>query len=186
MALTITGERDLTSDQFLVLKERTFLDRVGHSKSWTYVERRSGREAVVVVPVTRSSRSLIVIRQFRVPFGAPVLEFPAGLVDPGEEPAQTALRELFEETGYRGSVTRVGPAVSTSAGITTELVYMAFVEVDEEPDAASEPESSEEIEVMKLSPKELPAALDRWESGGEIIDIKLYTYLCAERSRWGE
>ncbi len=181
MALTITGERELNSDAFLVLKEKIFLDRSGDRRSWTYVERRSEREAVVVVPVTRRSRSLILIRQFRVPFSAPVIEFPAGLVDPGETPSETALRELLEETGYRGTVSRVGPPVSTSAGITTERVYMAFVDADEDPDphAASGPESSEEIEVMKIARAEVPGHLARWERAGEILDIKLYTYLTA-------
>ena len=185
MALTITGERDLNSDPFLVLKERTFLDRSGATKHWTYVERRSGREAVVVVPVTRDSRSLIVIRQFRIPFGETVVEFPAGLIDQGETPEQAAIRELLEETGFRGSPIRVGPPVSTSAGITTELVYMCFVEAEEERDAQPgvTPESSEEIEVMKIPPTQLGAALARWEAAGELLDIKLYTYLA---SRWGE
>ncbi|HUX12683.1 MAG TPA: NUDIX hydrolase [Spirochaetia bacterium] len=182
MALKITGERDIAVDPYLILKERTFLDRSGHERRWTYVARQSEREAVVIVPVTRMSRSLIVIRQYRVPFGAPVIEFPAGLVDPGEKPEQTAIRELLEETGYRGVVRRVGPAVSTSAGITTEKIYMAFVEADEMPDtaAAETPESSEEIEVIRVGPHELRSKLDSWELSGELLDVKLYAYLSAK------
>ncbi len=184
MALEITGDRTLCEDPYLIMKERSFLDRFGDPKKWSFVERRSNRGAVVIVPVTARSRSLIVIRQFRVPFGRPVIEFPAGLMDAGESPEQTALRELREETGYGGRVLRVGPAVSTSAGLTTELVHMVFVEADEEPDPLSDtgPESSEEISVIRVREGEIAGALEQWESQGDIIDIKLYVYF---RSRAG-
>ncbi|MEV6844681.1 NUDIX domain-containing protein [Actinoplanes sp. NPDC051411] len=33
---------------------------------------------------------------------------PAGVVDPGEQPAEAALRELFEETGVRAVIERIG------------------------------------------------------------------------------
>ncbi len=36
-------------------------------------------------------------------------QFPAGLIDAGETPAQAALRELKEETGYSGTVVEVSP-----------------------------------------------------------------------------
>jgi ADP-ribose pyrophosphatase len=39
-------------------------------------------------------------RQFRYPMARIFIEFPAGKIDPGEEPAATAARELLEETGY--------------------------------------------------------------------------------------
>lgn len=38
-----------------------------------------------------------------------MIEVPAGLVDPGENPEQAALRELKEETGYVGKVTESSP-----------------------------------------------------------------------------
>lgn len=56
--------------------------------------------ASVVVPLMDDGRVLIE-RQFRYPLGRVFTEFPAGKIDPGETPAQTALRELVEETGWR-------------------------------------------------------------------------------------
>jgi 8-oxo-dGTP pyrophosphatase MutT (NUDIX family) len=79
------------------------------------VHRRSGRtgeeheffhidaaEWVNVVPVTAEG-DLVLVRQERHGICAPTLEVPGGVVEPGEDPAAAALRELLEETGYRGA-----------------------------------------------------------------------------------
>lgn len=55
---------------------------------------------VNVVPLTRDQQ-VVMVRQFRHGIRALTLEVPAGLVDPGDHsPAEAALRELREETGY--------------------------------------------------------------------------------------
>lgn len=43
--------------------------------------------------------NVLAVTQYRYVFGRPLLEIPAGKLDPGEEPAAGALRELREETG---------------------------------------------------------------------------------------
>jgi len=52
------------------------------------------------MPVDEKNRILLV-RQYRLPARQFLWELPAGTVDPGEKPLQTARRELVEETGYR-------------------------------------------------------------------------------------
>lgn len=47
---------------------------------------------------------ILLQKQFRPPVGKICIEVPAGLIDAGETPAQCALRELKEETGYVGEV----------------------------------------------------------------------------------
>jgi ADP-ribose pyrophosphatase len=54
---------------------------------------------VGILPFTEDGRFLIN-RQYKHGIGEEVLEFPAGMIEEGEEPLETAHRELMEETGY--------------------------------------------------------------------------------------
>jgi ADP-ribose pyrophosphatase len=55
--------------------------------------------AVVVLPLFDDG-TVLMERQFRYPIDRVFIEFPAGKIDPGEEPLACAKRELLEETGY--------------------------------------------------------------------------------------
>jgi 8-oxo-dGTP pyrophosphatase MutT (NUDIX family) len=180
--IKITDDRVLYEGAWTSLRSKQFIDRSGREKSWTYLERQGRREAVVIVPVTRESGALVLIRQFRLPFEAEVIEFPAGLVDPGESPEETAERELLEETGYRGELVDLGPPVASSAGLTTEVVYMAYMSVEEEPTDPTAHEDSELIEVIRVPPTKFTEALAEWRKEGVILDAKVYVHLTAVRS----
>jgi ADP-ribose pyrophosphatase len=55
--------------------------------------------AVVILPVFDDG-SILLERQFRYPLDRVFIEFPAGKIDPNEDPLECAKRELQEETGY--------------------------------------------------------------------------------------
>ncbi len=55
--------------------------------------------AVVIIPLFEDG-TVLLERQFRYPLGQVFIEFPAGKIDPGEDPLRCAQRELQEETGY--------------------------------------------------------------------------------------
>lgn len=78
--------------------------------------------AVAIVAVREEK--LALIRQFRAAAGRELWEIPAGTLEPGEDPAACALRELAEETGFRAG--RVAPlgAFFLAPGYSTEWMHL--------------------------------------------------------------
>ena len=56
-------------------------------------------DAVVIIATNETGDKLLVNKEFRLAVGDWVYNFPAGLIDPGEKPQESARRELWEETG---------------------------------------------------------------------------------------
>ncbi|WP_038175424.1 MULTISPECIES: ADP compounds hydrolase NudE [Vibrio] len=59
----------------------------------------SGRNAVMMVPITAQG-DLLLVREYAAGTERYELGFPKGLIDPGENAEQAAVRELKEEIGY--------------------------------------------------------------------------------------
>ncbi len=119
-------------------------------------------DAVCVVPQTRDGK-LVLIKEFRYPLNSWCVAFPAGLVDPGEDPATSIDRELREETGYalRRDLDRpleLLPQVGySSAGFTDETIQVAFAQVEKAADAA--PEEAELIVPFEVAIGNIPRFL---------------------------
>ena len=77
---------------------------------------------VAVVPVV--DHNVILIQQFRIAIGREVIELPAGLLEPGEEPIACAARELEEELGYRAKELIPLASYFSSVGFADERMHI--------------------------------------------------------------
>lgn len=103
------------------------------------------RGAVALVPMVAPDR-VCLVRNRRYAIGRTLLEVPAGTIDPGEAPEQTAERELLEETGFRaGSIRRVREWF-VSPGVMDERMFLFLCE-DLQPGEVR-PELDEELETV--------------------------------------
>lgn len=80
---------------------------------------------VNVVALTEEEQ-IVLVRQFRHGLGTVTLETPGGIVDPGEEPCQTAVRELAEETGYAPAQLSLLAKVSVNPAIQNNYCHLYF------------------------------------------------------------
>jgi ADP-ribose pyrophosphatase len=161
----------ITKLKFVTLFAVNYLDRKGTLKSWHMVSRedqpkcitRNNQrpDAAIIVPYHAREDKLVVIREYRVPVGDYMYGFPAGLLDPGEDLAAAAGRELHEETGLElVTLYRQSPAIYSSAGITDEAIAMVFAEVTGTPSIRGN-QDSEDIEIFLMDRQAVGLLLGR-------------------------
>ncbi|MGF7087927.1 ADP-ribose pyrophosphatase [Kroppenstedtia sanguinis] len=126
--------------------------------------------AVSVLAVTEEGK-IVLVRQYRKPLEREILELPAGKLEPGEEPADCARRELEEETGYRATELTHLVSFYTSPGFADELLHL--YEAQGVSEGTFQPDEDEFVERVELT---LEEAFERVKSG-EICDAKTVTAL---------
>ena len=120
-------------------------DRPGHTFTREIVEHPG---AVVMIPITADGR-IILVKQWRRSASKVLIELPAGTVEKGEPPAETAARELQEEIGYRaGRLTEMGGFFS-APGVLTEYLHLYLAEDLQE--SHLDPDDNEKIEVLTVT-----------------------------------
>ena len=117
------------------------------------VNHKNAPDGVVIYGLYQDK--VVLVRQYRYPIGGFVYEFPAGLVEPGEDMEAAAIRELYEETGLTlhpipcGSY---GRPFFTTVGMTDESCGTVFGSCEGTPTSRHQ-EATEEIQVV-LADKE--------------------------------
>lgn len=103
------------------------------------------RPGVGVLPV--DGDEIIFVKQYRVGIKDTLVEIPAGLAEPDEEPWETARRELAEEIGLRPTKLTLLGEMYCSPGFTDEMttIYLAEEYVPED----LEQDADEFIEILR-------------------------------------
>jgi ADP-ribose pyrophosphatase len=131
---------------------------------WECIRHPGGALAVPVTPEGK----LILLRQYRFAVQRRLLEFPAGTIEPNEDPFETIQREIEEETGYRAHKWQKLGQFFLAPGYSDEIIY-AFLAQDLE--LLAKPPSQdidEDIEIVLFTPQELEQAILE----GQPVDAK--------------
>lgn len=148
-------------------------------KAVTHVNKPDG---VILYGVYGQQKDRVVlIRQYRYPLGGYIYEFPAGLVEEGEEMGAAGIREMYEETGLTFTPVDAGcysRPFFTTVGMTDESCGMVFGYCSGEPTNVHQ-ESSEEIQVILADRAEAKRIL-REENVALMCAYMLMHFIAAE------
>ena len=159
----VNGIKKLTDNRFLNLYELDAQFRDGSRAPYYVASRRKSADqikaathdnhpdGVILYGVHGEKKDKVVlIRQFRYPLNGYVYEFPAGLVEPGEDMLDAGIREMYEETGLNFAPVE-GGAYSrpffTTIGMTDESCGTVYGYCSGEPSVAGQ-EDTEDIQVV--------------------------------------
>lgn len=127
--------------------------------------------AAAIVPLDGQG-NVVMVRQFRKAAEETLLEIPAGLLDPGEEPEAAACRELREETGLEARSLERLAGFYVSPGFCTEVIHV-YLGTDLAPNPLPA-EADEALEVVRVPLTEVPGLI----ASGQIKDSKSLVGLC--------
>ena len=159
----IKGIKQMSDNRFLNFYEQKAVFRNGAEGNYYMSSRRKRVEDLRAVTHDQNADGVLIygdygekkdkvvlVRQYRYPINGYVYEFPAGLVEPGENVLDAGIREIFEETGLEftpvdgGSYSR---PFFTTVGMTDEACGTVFGYCSGEPSTENQ-EGSEDIQVV--------------------------------------
>ena len=159
----VKGVKRQTNNRFLNLYELDAVFRDGSRAPYYVASRRKDVDSIKAVTHDNHADGVILygvygeekdkvvlIRQFRYPINGYVYEFPAGLVEPGEDMLDAGVREMHEETGLEFRPVDAGAysrPFFTTIGMTDESCGTVYGYCSGTPSVAGQ-EGTEDIQVV--------------------------------------
>ncbi len=159
--------------------ERTSPD--GYTGSYIEVKPPLWVNVIAVIQKDNTPHYLMV-RQFRHGAQAVTTEFPAGVVDPNEDPLVAAERELLEETGYSADTLIEIGSISPNPAIMSNRVY-TYLAINPKKVDIQHLDKDERIDVLELPCDEVDQAMGSGEYDNGIIMIAWSFYHRYKKAR---
>jgi len=166
--------KEPTISSKVIFKGRAFNVRVDNIRMPD--DRETTREivehtpCVVIIPVDEDDNVLLV-QQYRKAIEKELLEIPAGGIDGDETPEQAVIREMQEETGFIPAKLVKLRGFYSTPGFCTEYLH-CYLAMELTPSRLFA-EDTDEIKVVKVPVKEIPALL----ASGKVEDSKTFAGL---------
>ncbi|GFI07777.1 methanol dehydrogenase activator [Lachnospiraceae bacterium] len=139
----ILNVTQVTDNRFLNMYDLDVEDKNGNRHSYQVASRARHKEAlklstgenkpdgvIIYALYGEKQEQVVLIRQYRYSIGTYIYEFPAGLVDEGEDFHAAGIRELWEETGLTFHPIETDPIYSkpyfTTIGMTDEACAAVY------------------------------------------------------------
>ncbi|KAK1790334.1 hypothetical protein P4O66_014243 [Electrophorus voltai] len=206
----VLKEEVIVSGKWVKLEKTVYMDPSGNTRTWETAKRTTrqvhtatdGVELIAILKRTLHKDCVVLVKQFRPPMGCYTLEFPAGLcsdvvclcsdvvclcsdvvclLDDGESAETAALRELKEETGYKGEVVGVTPVTCLDPGLSNCTTQIVMVNINgddiENINPSQQLGDGEFVEVILLPLDEFQKKINELMKKEKIVvDSKVYIY----------
>lgn len=132
-----------------------------------------------VIAITPDDK-FVFVRQYRYALGKTVNEIVAGVCEEGEDPLETAKRELMEETGYGGGEWTKTATLSPNASAMSNLTH-CYVARGVELTGGRSLDEGEDLEVCLFSREEVRGMLERGEIWQSLMAAPLWKMFAEEK-----
>jgi len=167
----IATETDKSYRVFNLRTDRAVSPRTGNDHDFFILE---SSPWVNVIPITPQNQ-VILVRQYRHGIRALTLEIPGGLVESQDTPERAAVRELYEETGYRAEkVISLGSTYPNPA-IQNNLCH-SFLAKNAFHAGPQNQDDKEDIEVVKYPLDDIPGLIRSGEINHGLVLVAFYRF----------
>lgn len=176
----ISAKQDKSYRVFSLRTDRAVSPRTGKAHDFFVLECAPW---VNVIPITPEGE-VVLVRQYRHGVRNLTLEIPGGLVEEHDTPETAAVRELYEETGYKAPEMKPLGSVHPNPAIQNNLCY-TYLAKDVFRAGPQEPDEKEDIEVVLKPLDDIPRLIREGEITHGLVVVAFYRFydlLCEQKT----